>query len=361
MFCVIVQKLVNKLFLLLVLFSVSGCSTLGYYLDLAEGHSELMEKKQAIDDLLVDEELRPELRKMLEKSIKIRNFASKSLYLPENDSYREYADLQRPYAVWNVVAAPKYQLKPKKWCFMVVGCLSYRGYFSKQEAQQYASQLEKQGFDVYIGGARAYSTLGWFDDPLLNTMMYKSEAYRAGIIFHELAHQLLYIEDDSAFNEAFATAVEQEGIRRWFNQHGKKKENEYQQYLKEKKRDVELNALLKQTREQLSVLYEKKVSDQVKAEKKKLIFSQLKKDYMKLKESWDGYSGYDKWMQQGLNNAHLLLVATYHDLVPAFNRLLKAENNDLKRFYKRVEKISELEKEKRTAALNEAINLFAKN
>ena len=232
-----------------------------------------------------------------------------------------------------------------------MGCLSYRGYFSKSDATSYANELKAEGYDVYVAGANAYSTLGWFDDPLLNTMMYKSEARRAGIIFHELAHQVVYIDDDSAFNEAFATTVEQEGIRRWMSIKGRNKE--YEAYLLNKQRGLEFTRLLKDSREKLKQLYSIKISDIAKREKKKKLFSLMQKKYEALKKSWGGKTDYDLWMAQELNNAHLSLIATYHDLVPTFQSMLKNESNNLKRFYAVVEKYGALDKKDRQNELKQ--------
>ncbi|MDH5600098.1 MAG: aminopeptidase [Gammaproteobacteria bacterium] len=319
-------------------------------MDLMAGHNELMEKQKPVNEILANNETKPRLRALLVSSQKIRDFASKSLHLPNNDSYRSYADLKRPFAVWNVVAANEFAVEAKKWCFLVVGCLSYRGYFSKDDALAYANELKKEGYDVYVAGANAYSTLGWFDDPLLNTMMYKSEARRAGIIFHELAHQQVYIDNDSGFNEAFATTVEQEGVRRWLISRGK--QESYQQYLDDKKRDMELNLLLKQTRQRLKAVYQRKLDDEEKRAAKKIVFKQMQEKYQHLKKSWGGYNAYDKWMKQELNNAHLLLIATYHDLVPMFQTMLSKEKHDLKNFYTAVEQLGSLDKLQRTKKLN---------
>lgn len=208
----------------------------------------------------------------------------------------------------------------------------------------YANELKKEGYDVYVAGASAYSTLGWFDDPLLNTMMYKSEARRAGIIFHELAHQVVYIDDDSAFNEAFATAVEEEGIHRWMTKSGKTKQ--YKEHLIDKRRDAELNQLLQSTRDKLKTLYDTNINTEGKRSSKKQIFSQMQNDYQQLKKSWGGHSAFDKWMSQDLNNSHLLLISTYHELVPVFRAMLSKENKNLKNFYLAVEKLGELDEEK---------------
>ena len=344
-------NMIKYAFLIFSLLTVSACSSFGYYMDLMAGHSELMEQQKPIKEILADKEIKPKLRELLETSQNIRNFATKSLHLPENDSYRLYADLKRHFAVWNVVAAKEFSTKPKKWCFIFVGCLNYRGYFSKDDAEAYANELKKEGYDVFLAGAKAYSTLGWFDDPLLNTMMYRSEAQRAGIIFHELAHQVVYIENDSAFNEAFATTVEQEGIRRWMLKSGKEKE--YQEYLRNKKRDTEINDLLQATRKELKELYKTKENDKEKRENKKLVFLKMQNNYQQLKESWNGYAGYDPWMKQGLNNAHLLLISTYHELVPTFQAVLKKENNNLRSFYSAVEKLGEKNKEERKNQLKQ--------
>jgi len=347
------HKIIKYSILILGTFTVSACSSFGYYMDLMSGHSELLEQKKPISEILANKETESKLRQLLETSQKIRDFASKELHLPENDSYRTYADIRRPYAVWNVVAAKEFSIEAKKWCFLFVGCLSYRGYFSKEDASTYANELKKEGYDIYVAGAKAYSTLGWFDDPLLNTMMYKSEARRAGIIFHELAHQVVYIDDDSAFNEAFATTVEQEGIRRWMAKKGKSKQ--YDQYRVNKKRDAQLNALLRETREKLKQLYKTKISEKEKRQEKKLIFSLMQKKYQRLKKSWGDYTVYDKWMSQELNNAHLLLIATYYNLVPAFKAMLKKENNNLKKFYVAVEQLGQLDKEKRNTQLKQLV------
>jgi len=335
----------------LIALNASGCSSFGYYMDLMAGHSELLEQREAVSEILLKKETTVKLRNLLEKSQEIREFSVKELKLPDNDSYRMYADLKRRYAVWNVVAAEEFSIDPKKWCFLFVGCLSYRGYFSKEDAQAYADELKKEGYDVFLAGANAYSTLGWFDDPLLNTMMYKSEARRAGIIFHELAHQVVYIDDDSAFNEAFATTVEEEGIRRWFIKNNQI--SQYQEYLVNKKRDEELNALLQKTRVQLGALYKKPMRSKEKKDAKANIFTAMKLEYQKLKSSWNGYDAYDEWMSQDLNNAHLLLIATYNELLPSFKAMLKNEQNNLQQFYIAAERLGQMNKKDRKVYLQQ--------
>jgi len=345
--------ILKRVLILLAASTVSACSSFGYYLDLMAGHSELLEQRKPVSEVIDDENTNNNLREALLKSQKIRDFASKSLYLPENDSYRQYADLNRPFVVWNVVAAKKLSVEAKKWCFLFVGCLSYKGYFSKDEAEAEAERLAAAGYDVHIAGAKAYSTLGWFDDPLLNTMMYRSEARRAGIIFHELAHQLIYIENDTAFNEAFATVVEQEGIRQWFAKNGKHKE--YADYLQQNKRDAQINDLLLETRKALMALYKSNASEERKAESKKQYFALLQEKYQQLKKTWAGknVNTFDEWMTQGLNNSHLLLIATYYDLVPGLRVLLKKEQYDLKKFYAVMNNLGKENKETRLMLLQQ--------
>ena len=332
------------LYFILPLF-IGGCSNFTYYVDTINGHHELLEKSRPIDSV-ISGDISEDLKKKLVTFQKARLFAIQELLLPDNNSYKSYADIGRPYATWNVIATPEYSIEPKKWCFLIVGCLNYRGYFSKQQAEAFAKQLKTEGYDTYVAGARAYSTLGWFDDPLLNTMMFKSEASRVGILFHELAHQKMYVEDDSSFNEAFATVIEQEGTRRWFKATGK--DDELKEYILSIKRNNEFNLLLRKTRDSLIALYNSTVPDEIKRAKKADIFSQLKQDYQKLKKQWQGYNTYDKWMSQDLNNAHLAIAATYNEFVPVFKKLLIENKNDLKEFYNRVSDLSAMSKNERS-------------
>lgn len=313
-------------------------------MDAINGHFELLENSRPIEEV-IKENKSTQLTEKLKTFQQARQFAVNEMLLPDNDSYKEYADIGRPYAVWNVIAAPRYSIEPKRWCFMFVGCISYRGYFNKNDAEQYAKQLHEQGYDVYVAGARAYSTLGWFDDPLLNTMMFKSEASRVGILFHELAHQKIYIDDNSDFNEAFASTVEQEGVRRWFtDKNDTVKLDEYEQQLKRKN---DFNQLLFATRKKLKELYEnQQLTVDVKQQEKELVFKQLNTDYELLKQKWGGYDGYDNWMSNELNNAHMALIATYHKLVPKFKKVLADKQNNLKLFYAAIENLGEEELQK---------------
>jgi predicted aminopeptidase len=316
---------------LLLLPLVTGCATLGYYGQTVGGHLEVMHKRVPLARALADPELKPTTRERLQQVEAIRRFAIDVLGLPDNDSYRSYADLERPYVLWNVFAAPEFELKALQSCFPLVGCLSYRGYYAERDARAYADALRAQGYDVYVGGVAAYSTLGWFADPVLNTMLRWSPTELAGVIFHELAHQKLYVPDDSSFNESFATAVQEEGLRRWLAQQGDDglrlaAEQEAQ------RREAFLR-LVEATRVRLQQLYASGQPPEQMRASKAAVFDEMRAEYARLKATWGGYAGYDAWFGADLNNARLLAVATYHEWVPAFRALLQDAGGDLQRFY----------------------------
>ncbi len=280
----------------------------------------------------------------------MRQFADSELHLPVKDNYLTYVDLERPYVVWNVFAAPEFSLTPKTWCYPVVGCASYRGYFSEHNAHQYAAGLTDRGYDVYVGGVTAYSTLGWFDDPVLSTFIQYSKAQSAGLIFHELAHQILYVKDDTVFNESFATAVEQEGLRRW--QKAASDPQIYREYLAGYQRQEQFVHLIVQYRQLLEILYRTDASPSVKRDKKASIFSQLRNEFDRMQTNEKGLSVYADWIQQDLNNAKIGSVAAYHDLVPAFQKMLAQDDGDLKHFYQACRELGQKKKEERDRILN---------
>ena len=336
-----------------VLTLLSGCATLSYYSHIMNGHLDLMSGQQPINEIISNKDTSQALQEKLKRVLEIRKFAVTELGLPDNDSYTHFVKLDRPYPVWNVVAAEKFSVEPKKWCFLIVGCISYRGYFNEQQANEKAEELKAAGYDVYVSGAAAYSTLGWFDDPVLSSMLYNEEAHLAGIIFHELAHQLIYIDDDSAFNEAFATALELEGVRRWLQKQGDAES--IKRYRTYKNRQADFNQLLRSTQTKLKTLYAEKHDQKTMSDKKQGIIKSMHVDYQQLKQKWQGYKGYDRWMSKEINNARLALVATYYDLVPAFERMLQKQNFVLESFYQEVRKIGELEKKIRNNQLHAAL------
>ena len=271
------------------------------------------------------------------------------LGLPDNGSYKNYAELKRKYVMWNVIATPELSMTPQQWCFPVAGCVDYRGYYSKDAADAFASALRRQGFDVRVSGVPAYSTLGWFNDPVLSTFIELPEAEVARMVFHELAHQVAYAPGDSQFNESFATTVEEIGVARWLQAQGSARTREDYRVYHQRKEDF--LGLLAFYRHQLEDNYARAVPDAEKRERKGQLTEALRQDYEAMKaERWGGYAGYDRWFDSPLSNAHFVLVATYHDLVPAFHAL-HAEHVDFGRFYREVRQLAKLQKTERRLRL----------
>jgi len=334
---------------LLVAVWLGGCSTLGYYAQSIDGQMEVWDKQQPITELLAAPDTPEPLREKLQTVLTIREFAITELALPDNDSFRSYADLQRPFVVWNVFAAKPFEMSLQRWCFPFAGCVGYRGYFSKTDAQNFAEQIAREGLETYVSGVAAYSTLGWFDDPLLNTVINRQPARIAGLIFHELAHQQLYVEDDTAFNEGFASTVELEGVRRWLALHGD--EQQRRAYAQFRQRQDDFVTVVTAARDRLQELYKQPLAEADMRDRKMAIKAKLRQQYQQLKEQWAGYDGYDAWFAQDLNNAQLAAVTTYRDNVPAFQRLLAAQGGDMAAFYRACVELGEMPAEQRTLAL----------
>lgn len=327
----------------------SACSSISYYSQSVGGQLELFFKQEDITDLLHDDTLSAELKQRLRLVLEIRDFSIHALALPENDSYRSYADLKRSHVVWNVFAAPEFSTELKKWCFPFAGCVGYKGYFDENDARETAVELRAEGLDVHIGGVDAYSTLGWFDDPVLNTVIQRSEPHLAGLIFHELAHQQLYVKGDTAFNESFASSVELEGVKRWL-QH-KKLDHMMDEYETYRARRLQFIALVNATRTALADIYTGADSDEEKRQRKAETIAELHRHYAELKQQWQGYSGYDRWFDGEINNAKIASVAVYTDWVPAFQAMLASVDYDFKAFYAKVRALADMEKPERESAL----------
>ena len=328
---------------------LTGCGSIVYYKQLISGQIAILNKKQPIHELLDNPDTPEKLKKRLRLVMDIRTFAKDELFLPVKNQYLSFVELNRPFAGWNMWATPEFSFSPKTWCYPIIGCAIYRGYFSKEDAFNYGHQLEAQGYDVYIGGVVAYSTLGWLDDPVFSTFIFRSDIRLAALIFHELSHHLLYVSDDTTFNESFAIAVEQEGLRRWLTAINNLKASEA--YKLNYRRRQQFIELVMKYRKELETLYAKNLPIPEKRQAKAAVFEKFKDDYRLLKQHWNGYSGYDFWMYQKMNNAKLISVSTYNDLVPAFLELLKTCNNDLKVFYKKCQDLSKKSKEERWAYL----------
>lgn len=331
------------------LFLLSGCSTIGYYAQAVGGHLEIMRLAEPIDDRLRDPDTPESLRRKLAQVLAIREFASSKLALPDNGSYRRYAELNRQFVLWNVFAAPEFSVKPVESCFLFAGCVAYRGYYSEERAERYAAGLVKEGYDVHVGGVPAYSTLGWFDDPVLSTFIYYPEFELARLLFHELAHQTVYVKDDTAFNESFATAVEEEGVRRWLASEGTREQRAAYEDLR--RRRSELVALFLKYRSSLADLYSAPLPVEEMRSGKRRLLAEMLQDFRSLRASWGGFTGFDRLLSRGANNALLASVASYTELVPAFRALLAQKQGDFAQFYEAVRELAKLDKPERDARL----------
>ena len=328
---------------------VQGCASLGYYWQAVHGHLDIMGRAQPIRETLEQPETPEALRRRLGRVLVIREFASRQLALPDNGSYRSYADVGRPFALWNVVAAPEFSVRPKETCMLFVGCVTYRGFYSEQDAREYAHEQRETGYDSYVGGVPAYSTLGFFNDPVLSTFVRAPEVEVARLIFHELAHQVVYVRDDTAFNESFATAVEEEGLRRWLSSEGNAEQRAAWESYQARRRDF--IALVTRYRERLAEFYAQGLGEPEKRAGKAKLFDEMRGDYQALKRSWGGYAGYDRYFNEQLNNALLAIVAAYTVWVPAFSALIARDGRDMKAFYRDVKELARLPKDERTGRL----------
>jgi predicted aminopeptidase len=331
----------------------SGCATIGYYGQAIGGHLDLLGRSRRVTDWLAEPATPAPLREKLLLSQRIRDFAVQSMALPDNASYRGYADLQRTAAVYNVVAAPELSLTLRTWCFPVMGCVGYRGYFSRADADALAAELQGEGLEVSVYGVPAYSTLGWTNwlggDPLLNTFLNWIEGELARVIFHELAHQVVYVADDTTFNESFATAVERIGGQRWLGERASPAARE--EYMRFDSRRHDFRELTLRYRARLDAIYRSAVDDAAKRDQKAQAMRDFRAEYETIKrERWGGFSGYDGWIARA-NNAAFAVLGAYNDLVPAFERLFEREGRDPARFYAAVKRIAALPKERRRATL----------
>ncbi len=330
-----------------MLLLLNGCTSVSYYSQLASGQWQLLRAREPVEKVIADPSRDASLRAHLAQSQKARVFASEHLHLPDNQSYRLYADIGRPFVVWNVFATAEFSLTPQNHCFPIAGCVAYRGYYNQSAARGEAAIQRLQGMDVSIGGVEAYSTLGWFNDPILNSMMGWGDERLATLIFHELAHQRFYVKDDTEFNESFATFVEQEGTRQWRAFRGLPADNDS----KFKQRDQFIELVL-DIRSRLETLYAQPLPVEQMRESKAAAFEQFRRDYRLMRDSqWAGDKRYDAWVNAPLNNARLLPFGLYDQWVPAFAALFRQVGGDWVRFYAEVERLGELPGTERKAAL----------
>ncbi len=328
---------------------VGGCANVSYYWQSVRGQLDVWRRERPVAEVIADPAAAQALKDKLARVLEIRAFASRELGLPENQSYRRYADLERPFVVWNVFAAPELSMEPLQWCFLFAGCVNYRGYFSREAAERFAAELSAQGHDSYVGGVPAYSTLGYFADPVLNTFIHYPDFEIARLLFHELAHQAVYAKDDTVFNESFAVAVEQEGVGRWLERAGDPRQREL--YDRNRRARAEFTVLVQKHRDRLDALYRSGLAPDAMRSSKRAILDEMESEYRALKSAWGSFPRYDRWFASRPNNAQVASVAIYTQLVPAFEVLLEREGRDLARFYAAVKELAALPKDQRGAQL----------
>jgi predicted aminopeptidase len=321
--------------------ALSGCQAVRFYQQAVAGQCQILLHAQSIPKLLADPQTPASLKAKFGAILKIRQFAADQLRLPAGKSYLKYTDLHRDYVVWNVNISPALSLEPKTWWFPIVGRASYRGYFHELPARHYAGDFSQKGWDVYVDGVETYSTLGWFNDPVLNTFINEPDSELAETIFHELAHRRLFVPGDTDFNEAFATAVASEGLRRWFL--AASNAPAYDRFRADLDKDHQFVGLIMAARAQLQAVYDDpSLSDAAKLSRKQDIIAQLRARHAELKASWGGKSPFDQWFDEPINNAKLNTISAYYDLVPAFDALLRANGGDMEQFYQAVARLAKL-------------------
>jgi predicted aminopeptidase len=326
-----------------------GCESLGYYWQASSGHLALLGRKQAVADMLQQDDLSPQLRQQLVQVVAIRDYAASELALPVAGNYQHLVQLDSNYVTWNVVAAPPLSMELERWCFWVAGCVSYRGYFDQHAAQEYAAALQADGYDTSVGGVTAYSTLGWFNDPLLSSFLRYDDMRLAALLFHELAHQVVYVKNDTSFNESFASAVEELAVAQWLHAQGR--EEDLSLWKARSAWDETFIAWLLQHRDALDELYQSNIGDAQKLAQKQALIAAMQVEYPEFRQRNGGDHRYDRWMQQPINNARLLSIGSYTDWLAGFKHLFQAMGCDWPAFYQAVESLAAREAVQRTEEL----------
>lgn len=347
------ERMLWRTFVLLLIPLLGGCAELRYYTHAAGGQLEVVGARKPIDAVLADPLTPPRTRQQLQLLGDAREFAINRLDLPDSATFRDYADLGRPWVLWNVFAAAPLSLQPRKWCYPGIGCQSYRSFFDAAYANEFAQQLRDAGLDVYVAPSPAYSTRGWFADPVYAPMLRYDDTTLVGMLFHELAHERVYFASDSELNESFAMAVQYAGLQQWLAEIGKPQQ--FADYQREQRHDRDFALLVLDYRDRLQTLYDSDAGDSFKLAEKRRLFSSLRRDYWRLKPTWQGDADYDGWFDKPLNNARLLPIATYHGFVGAFRQLLAMHHNDWPGFYAEVERLAALPVEQRRQALQQRL------
>jgi predicted aminopeptidase len=330
---------------------LSGCATIDYYSQAVIGQISLLAKRRTLPDVIADPATPPAVREKLSLAIDILHFASEELSLPADGSYSTFVDIGRTYVVWNVFAAPELSIDLKSFCYPIAGCVGYRGFFAEPDARAFAKELADGGYDVFVGGVTAYSTLGWFEDPILNTFITRDDVSLAALLFHELAHKAVYVPGDTEFNESFATAVEQEALKRWLA--SRQIPLAFSQYREQVARQRAVIDLIVACRSALAGLYNSGKSDEEMRPAKAELITRLKADYERLRAGWGPYDDFKLWMGTDINNAKLGTIAAYNNWVVSFDRLLDRNHGDMAVFLADVRQLSQQNRADRDQALRQ--------
>ena len=336
---------------ILILVTCSGCESITYYNQALKGQLELMKNQRPLTEVIENEITPALLKNQLQTILEILTFADQQLQLPVGGNFSQYVEIDRPLVVWNVFAADELSFDPKTWCYPIVGCASYRGYFDENKANAYAEKLRGDGGDIYVGGISAYSTLGWLDDPVLSTFISRNDTQLAALIFHELAHRIFYVSGDTEFNESFASAVERIALERWLN--NKNNPQAFDVYLKHKQNYDDFVVFVLSWKKRLDLMYHSNLSDNEKRLLKDKLYSAMIDDYKVFKGNHNEYKAYDNWMSETLNNAKINTLSTYQAKVPAFLVLYEQHDGDFNKFIDACVMLSKQKKAIRDQQLDE--------
>ena len=343
------MKQLSQIYLLLLLITgVVGCSSANYYSQAVSGHLSLMMAGEPVERLIASDSTEPALKAKLLLSQQALDFARDRLALPTDDAYSDFVTLDHPWVVVNLVAVPEFSLTPHRWCYPIVGCQAYRGYFDLADARAEQARFDARNYDTFLGGVTAYSTLGWFDDPLHTGFTNLTDGRMVALMFHELAHRVVYIAGDTRFNESFATAVELEGLRLWAREY-----DNPDMYARARQRldyRAQTLAMVKATSARLETLYGQPLPEATLRARKAEILASLLADYLNAAEQWQQPGPFGA-NPSGLNNANLALFRQYNDYVPGFRQLLRELDYDFPTFYRQVENLSERPEPERKARL----------
>ena len=345
--------MLKSVVVLSLIWSLIGCSSLRYYAQAVSGHTKLLLQRKSVEEAIERADLDPNFRQKLSLTRTIRAFAGEA-GLDTGDAYTTYVETGQPYVVWNVFAAPEFSGSMKQFCFPIVGCAAYKGYFKKDDAVLAAADLSAQGYDVYVGGVAAYSTLGWFSDPILDSFLIRTDSQLAALIFHELAHRELYVKGDSQFNESFATTVERFLLEKWLR--AEHRLDELNEYESARQRQTQVLDLVREARSNLTHVYNANTSLDEKRKGKAREIEALRSRYRQIRENWQGHDDYHEWMTTDLNNAKPGTLSTYHDWVDSFDVLLAEENHHIPAFIKKAKTLASLSRRQRDRTLTALIN-----